>query len=153
MPTRVCRGAWVFRAYTGDQLQPRAHGSLGFVFVSLGVAEVDQHAIAHVFGHEPSQALHGLCYALLIGRNDLAKILRVHSRRECRRADEVREHDCDLATLGPVLGSNARSSRHGGFVSGGRLGCPIGAQSSDSTEELKAMPDCCDAKLLQGLVR
>jgi hypothetical protein len=30
--------------------------------------------------------------ALLIGQNDLAQVLRVHTRRKCRRTDEVREH-------------------------------------------------------------
>ena len=36
--------------------------------------------------------------------------------------DEVREHHGDLAALGAVLGSYARSSGRGRFVSGGRLG-------------------------------
>jgi hypothetical protein len=58
-----------------------------------------------------------------------------------------------LAALGAVLGSYARSNWRGRFVSGKRLGAPSGASRSDSIEELEAMPNCCDAKLLQGLVR
>ena len=85
MPTRVCRGAWVFRAaYSGDQLQPCAHGSLCVVLVGLGIPEVDQDPIAHVLRYEATEALHGLCDALLIGRNNLAEVFGVHARRERR---------------------------------------------------------------------
>ena len=71
--------------------------------MGLRVAEVDEHAVAHVFRHEPAEALHGLGDALLIGGNDLAQVFRVHARRECRRTDQVREHHRDLAALGGVL--------------------------------------------------
>ena len=85
MPTRVCRAAWVFRcADCRDQLQPCAHRSLGVVLVSLRIAEVDQHAVAHVLRDEAAEALHGLGNALLIGRNDLAEVFRVHARRQRR---------------------------------------------------------------------
>jgi hypothetical protein len=49
----------------GDQLQPGPHGSLCVVLVGLGVAKVDQDAIAHVLGDEPAEAVHGLRDALL----------------------------------------------------------------------------------------
>ena len=61
-----------------------------------------QHAVAHVFGDEAAEAAHGLGDAFLIRRNDLAQVLRVHARRECRRPDQVREHHRDLAALGSV---------------------------------------------------
>ena len=85
MPTRVWRGAWVFRcAYRSDQLQPCAHGSLCVVLMGLRVAEVDEHTIAHVLRDEAAEATHGLRDALLVGRNDLAEVFRVHARREGR---------------------------------------------------------------------
>ena len=85
MPTRVCRAAWVFRAPDcRDQLQPCAHGPLGVVLVGLRIAEVDQHPVAHVLRDEAAEALHGLGDALLIGRNDLAEVFRVHAGRERR---------------------------------------------------------------------
>ena len=85
MPTRVWRGAWVFRvAYRSHQLQPCAHGPLCVVLVRLGVAEVDQDPVAHVLRYEAAEALHGLRDALLIGRNDLAQVFRVHARRQRR---------------------------------------------------------------------
>ena len=97
-------------AHRLDQLQPRPYRPLGVVLVGLRVAEVDQHAVAHVLRYEPAEALHSLGDALLIGGNDLAQVLRVHARRECRRTDEVREHHRDLAALGGVLRASAAVS-------------------------------------------
>ena len=54
------------------QFQPRAHGSLCVVFVGLGVAEINQNAVAHVLRYEPAEATHGVRDALLVGRNDFA---------------------------------------------------------------------------------
>src|SRR5262249_54282502 len=71
-------------------------------------------------------------------------------RRECRRAHKVREHHRDLATLGAVFGMCAWGTRRGRCV---RLAARITVQSSDGIEELEAMPNCRDIKLLQGLVR
>ena len=68
--------------------------------MGLRIAEVDEHTIAHVLRHEAAEALHSLGNAFLIGRNDLSKVLRVHARGECRRADKVREHHRHLAALG-----------------------------------------------------
>ena len=59
-------------AYRSDQFQPCAHGSLGVVFVGLGIAEVDQNAVPHKLRYEPAEALHSLCDAPLVGRNDFA---------------------------------------------------------------------------------
>ena len=106
MPTRVWSGAWVFRALTAaDQLQPGPHRPLGVVLVRLRIAEVHEHAIAHVLRYEPAEALHSLGDALLIGGDDLAQVLRVHTGRECGRTDKVREHHRDLTALCGVLRS------------------------------------------------
>ena len=70
--------------HSSDQLQPRAHGPLCVVLVGLGIAEIHQHPIAHVLRYEAAEALHGLRDALLIGRNDLAQVFRVHAGRERR---------------------------------------------------------------------
>ena len=116
MPTRVCSGRVGLQiAHCRDQLQPCAHRPLGVVLVCLRIAEVDEHAVAHVLRHEAAEATHGLGDAFLIGRNDLAQVLRVHARGECRRTDEVREHHRDLAALGGVLGLR--------LSPGGGLGC------------------------------
>ena len=70
--------------HSSDQLQPCAHGPLCVVLVGLGIAEVDQDPVAHVLRYEPAEALHGLRNALLIGRNDLAEVFRVHAGRKGR---------------------------------------------------------------------
>ena len=58
--------------HSSHQLQPRAHGSLCVVLVRLRITKVDQNPIAHVLRNETSEALHGLCDAFVVGRNDLA---------------------------------------------------------------------------------
>ena len=72
-----------------DHLQPRPHRLLGVVLMRLRIAEIDQHAVAHVFGDEAVETAHGLGDALLIGGNDLAQVLRVHAGGKRRRADEI----------------------------------------------------------------
>ena len=90
-------------AHRLDQLQPRPHRPLGVVLMGLRIAEIDQHAVAHVFGHEAAEAAHGLGDAFLIGRNDLAQVLGVHAGGQRRRADQVGEHHRDLAALGSIV--------------------------------------------------
>jgi hypothetical protein len=42
------------------------------ILMGLRVAEIHQHAIVHVLGHEPAEAFHSLRDAFLICGNDLA---------------------------------------------------------------------------------
>ena len=98
--TGLQRSVGLERTDRCNQLQSGPYRPLGVVLVGLRVAEIHQHAIAHVLRHEPAEAAHGLGDAFLIGRNDLAQVLRVHARGECRRTDEVGEHHRDLAALG-----------------------------------------------------
>jgi hypothetical protein len=71
-------------ANSSDQLQPRTHCPFCVVFVCLGVAEVDQHPVAHVLGYEAAEALHGLGDTLLVAADNLAEVFGVHARREGR---------------------------------------------------------------------
>src|SRR5262249_25636409 len=64
-----------------DQLEPRSHGPLCVVFMRLGVTEINEHPIAHILRYEPAEALHDLCDAFLVGRDNLAEVFRVHPRR------------------------------------------------------------------------
>ena len=68
----------------GDQLQSRPDRPLRVVLLSLRVAEVYQDTVAHVVRHEATEALHGLCDALLVGRDNLAEVFRVYASREGR---------------------------------------------------------------------
>ena len=116
MPTRVCSGAPDFNPPTASiNSKPRPHRPLGVILVGLRIAEVDEHAVAHVLRYKPAEALHSLGDALLIGRNDLAQVLRVHTRRERCRTDEVREHHGNLAALGGVLRGEGRCSAASAF--------------------------------------
>ena len=81
MPTRVWSGNTDFnRGNRYDQLQPCPYCSLGVILMSLRIAKIDEDAVTHIFGHEAAEALDGLGDALLIGRNNLAQVLRVHTR-------------------------------------------------------------------------
>ena len=95
----------------------------------LRIAEIHEHAVAHVLRDEPAEALHSLGDALLVGGNDLAKVLRVHARRECRRTDEVREHHRDLAALGGVLRASALVATAGSVLSWRRTASSLMAAS------------------------
>ena len=66
---------------------------------------------------------------------------------------KVGEHHRHLAALGAVFGRCAWGTRRGRCVNGGRLAARVAAQSSDGIEQLHAVPECRDAKLLQVLVR
>ena len=101
--TGLQRSARLEPGHRRDQLQPRPHRPLRVVLMGLRIAKIHQHAVAHVLGHEPAEATHGLGDAFLIGRNDLAQVLRVHAGGERRRTDQVREHHRDLATLSRIL--------------------------------------------------
>ena len=70
----------------------------------LRIPEVHKHTVAHVLRHETAEAAHSHRDAFLIGRDDLAKVLRVHATRECGRTHKVREHHGDLSALCGVLG-------------------------------------------------
>src|SRR6516165_9922562 len=75
---------------------------LGVILMRFGITKVHEDTVAHVLGDETSEATHGLRNALLISRNDLARVFRVHAGRECRGVDQVGEHHCNLAALGAV---------------------------------------------------
>ena len=55
-----------------DQPEPRAHGALGIVLMGLGIAKVDQQAVAQILRNMPLKALDHLGTGLLIGSDDLA---------------------------------------------------------------------------------
>src|SRR5207248_7644746 len=56
MPTRVLSGARVFPSYRRDQLKPCAYRPFGIVLMRLRIAEIHEHAVAHILGHETAEA-------------------------------------------------------------------------------------------------
>jgi hypothetical protein len=63
------------------------------MLVGLGIAEIGEYTVAHVFRHEPSVALDQLGTAAVIGGNDASQVLWVEPSSERRRADQVAKHD------------------------------------------------------------
>ena len=83
-----------------DHRQPGAHRPLGIVLMRLRIAEIDQHPVAHVLGDKAVEAADRLGDGAVVGADQLAQILRVKTRRQRRRADEVAEHHRQLPAFG-----------------------------------------------------
>ena len=97
---RARRGAEFRRGL--DDGEPGPHGALGVVFVRLRIAEIGEHAVAHVFGDEAALAFDAIRAATMIAADDLAHVLRIEPRRYRGRTDEVAEHHGQLAAFGGV---------------------------------------------------
>jgi hypothetical protein len=113
----------------------------------LGIAEIDQHTIAHVFGDKAGEASDPVGDAAVIGAEDLAQILGIKAGRERRRADQVAEHHGQLA---PLSFGRDRSRR----------GCCLGdgpwssaAKRGDRRQQLAPMADRRDPEANQILGR
>ena len=79
------------------------------MFMRLGVAEIGENAVTHVFSDEATIALDEFGAAAAIGTNDAAQVLGVELSRERGRADQVAKHDCELAALRRSRGGLVRS--------------------------------------------
>ena len=132
----------------GDDVEAGAHGPLGIVFVGARKAEINQHAVAHVFRDETVEAANHLGHAAVIGADHLAQLFGIEPRRQRRRADEVAEHHRQLPPFGLRLGRRTGSLRRL-FVS--RRGRGALAQRRDRFEEPAAIADHGDADLLEIL--
>jgi hypothetical protein len=78
----------------------------------LGIAEINQHAVAHILGDKTAKAANGVGDAAVVGTDDLAQILGIEARRQRRRADQVAEHHRQLPPLRLGGGVRRRRSRH-----------------------------------------
>ena len=66
------RGGGLQLRHRLDQRKPGQHRALGVVLVGLGIAEISQHAVAHVFGDEAAGLANRLGAASMIGADDLS---------------------------------------------------------------------------------
>ena len=76
-----------------------AHRALGVILVGDWIAEIGQHAVAHVAGDEPAQPRDILGDAAMIGLDHVAKVLGIEPRTDRGRTDHVAEHDSELAAF------------------------------------------------------
>ena len=86
----------------GRDVEAGPDRTLGVLLMGARKAEIGQHAIAHEFGDEAVIARDRARTGVLIGANDLAHVLRIEPGRQRGRADEIAEHDGELATLGGI---------------------------------------------------
>ena len=101
------------------------------------VAEIDQHAVAHVFGDKAIEPGDDLGDGAVIRADDLAQILGIEPRGERRRADQIAEHHRQLPPLSAL----------GARRDGRRLG--RGAQGGDRLDQSAPVPHRRDADFLQ----
>src|SRR5277367_4125112 len=122
------------------------------MFVGLRIAEIGEHAVAHIFGDEAALALDAICAAAMIGGDDRPHVLGIEQRRQRRRADEVAKHNRELAALGGI-GSRALGNmirRRSGLRDCGGLWA---GEFLDRRQYRATMPDGGDAKLFEVFAR
>jgi hypothetical protein len=85
-----------------DGPQPRPNRPLGIVLVGLRIAEIDQHAIAHIPTDEAIESGNDFGDGAVIGGDDPPQILGIKASGELRRADQIAKHHRELAAFGAV---------------------------------------------------
>jgi hypothetical protein len=76
-----------------DKIEPDANCALSIMFMRLGVAEIGENAVTHVFRHEPTVALDQVGAAVMIGADNPTQVLRIKLARQRGRTDQVTKHD------------------------------------------------------------
>jgi hypothetical protein len=92
-----------------DECPAGLHRPLRIILVCLGIAEIDEYAVTHVFGNKAIEPGDHLGNAFVICTNDRTQIFGIeHCRQRCG-ADQITEYDGQLATLGVPLAESALS--------------------------------------------
>ena len=86
-------------AEAGEDLEPRVGGALRVVLVCPWIAEAGHHAVAQEVNRVPLVALDRSGRQPVVKRQELLEVLRVQPSGQRRRADQIAEHDGDLAPL------------------------------------------------------
>ena len=109
--------------------------------MGLRIAEVDERAIAQVFGDEAAVQAGEIANSRMIDSQQFLHVLRVEAGGERRRADEVTEHDSEVSSLGLI---------------GSFLTCRLrrrGRQFANRVKNLPPVADRRNADLLQVVGR
>ena len=83
-----------------DNPQPGAHGPPGVIFVRLGIAEIDQQAIAEMLGNVAVEALDDLCAGGLIRPDHFPVVFGIELAGEADGIHQVAEHYRQLPPFG-----------------------------------------------------
>jgi hypothetical protein len=124
----------------GD-FEPCMHRPRRIVFMRMGKAEIGQNAVAHEFGDEAVVPRDHAGARVLIGADDLPHVLWIEPRRKRRGADEVAEHDGELAAFGGVGGSSGGRGR--------RRRAELGDCLEDALARTERQPDFFEIGLRQ----
>jgi hypothetical protein len=119
-------------AYLADDGERRPHRPFRVVFLRTGIAEVGEHAVAHVLGYVPSERCDLAGNRVLVGPDDLAHLFGIELRRQGRGTHQVDEHHRELPPL-----SFRRPSFRGGRGFGRNRG-RLARQTGDRFEQLPA---------------
>ncbi|HKN29674.1 MAG TPA: hypothetical protein VJY34_18020 [Roseiarcus sp.] len=128
-----------------DNRKSGSRSVFSVVLVRQRVAEIGEHAVAHVLGDEAAVAFDQARAAFVIGGDDPAHVLGIEPGRYRGRADEIAEHHGQLPALGGVL---RRRLRLGGRWVRDRL---VGVKLTNRTQQFSAIAED-DAEFLQVLV-
>jgi hypothetical protein len=121
-----------------DQREPCPHRPLGVMLVGPRIAEIGEHAVAHVLRDETAAAFNDRSAAAVMGGDHRAQILRIEPRRQRRRADQIAEHHRQLPP--PGFGSGGRHRRLGRLF-GSRRRQSTFTQRCDRFQKLLARPE------------
>jgi len=120
----------------------------------LGIAEINQHAVAHVLGDKTAEAADRVGDTAMVDADDLAQILGIEARGQRRRTNQIAEHDGQLPplSLGPSCAASGRLRPVDALAGLGLwlLGMFV-VKRGDRIEQPPAIPDQSDAQVLQIL--
>ena len=85
-------------------IESRADGALSVVLMGDGIAEIGQNAVSEKFGDKPVIPLDNRRCRLLICTHHAPQVLGIEPGGKRSGADEITEHDCELAAFGLARG-------------------------------------------------
>ena len=92
----------------GNDIERRAHGSLGIVLVRTGIAEIGQYPVAPEIGKEAVKGERDTGAGGLKGIDHGAHVLWIESGRQSSRAHQIADHHGQVTALGSHGGVVAR---------------------------------------------
>ena len=94
----------------GNDIEPRAHGSLGIVLVRAGIAEIGQYPVAPEIGKEAVRGERDTGAGGLKGIDHGAHVFRIESGRQSSRAHQIADHHGQVTALGSQPWGSSRSA-------------------------------------------